>query len=140
MFEVIYYNFLLLFQFVIVILQSAYQNFYYILQLFLFPNIRNESPETLLHNQIFHHTGKTPNIFLIDVNTEKAKGEALDIKQATPFIDNCDIYAGTYADAVGSDIVIVTSGIGRKPGQSRLELVQTNVGIVKGLGLAVRDW
>ena len=77
--------------------------------------------------------GAATEVVLIDVNTEKAKGEALDIKQATPFIDNCDIYAGTYADAVGSDIVIVTSGIGRKPGQSRLELVQTNVGIVKGI-------
>ena len=75
--------------------------------------------------------GAASEVVLIDVNTEKAKGEALDIKQATPFIDNCDIYAGTYADAVGSDVVIITSGIGRKPGQSRLELVQTNVGIIK---------
>ena len=77
--------------------------------------------------------GAATEVVLIDVNTEKAKGEALDIKQATPFIDNCDIYAGSYADAVGSDIVIVTSGLGRKPGQTRLELVQTNVGIVKSI-------
>ncbi len=75
--------------------------------------------------------GAATEVVLIDVNTSKALGEALDIKQATPFIDNCDIYAGSYADAVGSDVVIITSGIGRKPGQSRLELVQTNVGIIK---------
>ena len=75
--------------------------------------------------------GAASEVVLIDVNTEKAKGEALDIKQATPFIDNCDIYAGSYTDAIGSDVVIITSGIGRKPGQSRLELVQTNVGIIK---------
>jgi L-lactate dehydrogenase len=75
--------------------------------------------------------GVASEVVLIDVNTEKALGEALDIKQATPFIDNCDIYAGSYADAVDSDVVIITSGIGRKPGQSRLELVQTNVGIIK---------
>ena len=75
--------------------------------------------------------GAASEVVLIDVNTDKALGEALDIKQATPFIDNCDIYAGSYADAVGSDVVIITSGIGRKPGQSRLELVQTNVGIIK---------
>ena len=75
--------------------------------------------------------GAASEVVLIDVNTDKALGEALDIKQATPFIDNCDIYAGSYADAAGSDVVIITSGIGRKPGQSRLELVQTNVGIVK---------
>ena len=75
--------------------------------------------------------GAASEVVLIDVNTEKALGEALDIKQATPIIDNCDIYAGSYADAVGSDVVIITSGIGRKPGQTRLELVQTNIGIIK---------
>ena len=75
--------------------------------------------------------GAASEVVLIDINTEKALGEALDIKQATPFIDNCDIYAGSYADAVDSDVVIITSGIGRKPGQSRLELVQINVGIIK---------
>ena len=72
-------------------------------------------------------------VVLIDINTEKALGEALDIKQATPFIDNCDIYAGSYADAVNSDVVIITSGVGRKPGQSRLELVQINVGIIESI-------
>ena len=75
--------------------------------------------------------GAATEVVLIDVNTERALGEALDIKQATPIIDNCDIYAGDYSDAAGSDVVIITSGIGRKPGQTRLELVQTNIGIIK---------
>ena len=75
--------------------------------------------------------GAASEVVLIDINMDKALGEALDIKQALPFIDNCNIYAGTYADAVGSDVVIITSGVGRKPGQSRLELVQTNVSITK---------
>ena len=77
--------------------------------------------------------GAASEVVLIDINTDKALGEALDIKQATPYIDNCDIYAGSYSDAVGSDVVIITSGIGRKPGQTRLELVQTNVGIIKSI-------
>ena len=77
--------------------------------------------------------GTASEVVLIDINTDKALGEALDIKQATPFIDNCDIYAGSYADAVGSDVVVITSGIGRKPGQTRLELVQTNVNIIKSI-------
>ena len=72
-------------------------------------------------------------VVLIDINTQKALGEALDIRQATPFLDNCDIYAGSYSDAVGSDVVIITSGVGRKPGQTRLELVQTNINIIKGV-------
>ena len=77
--------------------------------------------------------GAASEVVLIDINTEKARGEALDIKQATPFIDNCNIYAGSYADAANSDVVVITSGIGRKPGQTRLELVQTNVGIIKSI-------
>ena len=72
-------------------------------------------------------------VVLIDINTEKSLGEALDIKQATPFLDNCSIYAGSYRDAVDSDVVILTSGVGRKPGQSRLELVQTNVQIIRSI-------
>lgn len=70
-------------------------------------------------------------IVLIDVNHEKALGEALDIKQATPFLSPTKVYEGSYEDANGSDIVIVTSGIGRKPGQSRIDLAQTNVNIIK---------
>ncbi|MBE6683113.1 MAG: L-lactate dehydrogenase [Ruminococcaceae bacterium] len=76
-------------------------------------------------------------VVLIDINTEKALGEALDIKQATPFIDNCDIYAGSYRDAVDSDVVVITSGVGRKPGQTRLELVQTNVGIIRNISTEI---
>ena len=75
--------------------------------------------------------GAASEVVLIDVNKNKALGEALDIKQATPFIDNCDIRAGGYEDARDSNIVIITSGIGRKPGQTRLDLVQTNVDIIK---------
>ena len=75
--------------------------------------------------------GLASEIVMIDINNEKALGEALDIRQGTPFCGACSIYAGDYRDAVKSDIVIVTSGIARKPGQSRLELAQTNVNITK---------
>ena len=78
-------------------------------------------------------TGSVAEIVLIDVNEAKAKGEALDILQATPYLSPAKIYFGTYEDAVGSDIVIVTSGVGRKPGQSRIDLTQTNVNILKSI-------
>lgn len=78
-------------------------------------------------------TGSVSEIVLIDVNVEKAKGEALDIRQATPYLSPAKIYCGTYEDAVGSDIVIVTSGVGRKPGQSRIDLTQINVNILKSI-------
>ena len=77
--------------------------------------------------------GMASEIVMIDINSEKALGEALDIRQGTPFCSPCSIYAGSYLDAAGSNIVILTSGIARKPGQSRLELAQTNVNITKSI-------
>lgn len=77
--------------------------------------------------------GIASEIVMIDINNEKALGEALDIRQGTPFCGACSIYAGDYRDAVNSDIVILTSGIARKPGQTRLELAQTNVNITKSI-------
>ena len=52
-------------------------------------------------------------IVLIDINKEKAEGEVMDIIQGTSFRDPISIIAGEYEDAKGSDIVIITSGIGR---------------------------
>ena len=75
--------------------------------------------------------GIASEIVMIDINNEKAAGEALDISQGTPFCGACSIYAGDYSDAAGSNIVIISSGIARKPGQTRLELAQTNVDITK---------
>lgn len=77
--------------------------------------------------------GIASEIVMIDINNEKALGEALDIRQGTPFCGACSVYAGDYSDAKDSDIVIITSGVARKPGQSRLELAQTNVNITKSI-------
>ncbi len=77
--------------------------------------------------------GLASEVVMIDINQEKALGEALDIRQGVPFCNPATVYAGTYADAKGSDIVIITSGIARKPGQSRLDLAQTNVNVIKAV-------
>ena len=72
-------------------------------------------------------------IVLIDINKEKVAGEVMDIAQGTCFRDPVNIVAGEYEDAKDSDIVIITSGIARKPGQTRIELTQTNVNILKSI-------
>ena len=72
-------------------------------------------------------------IVMIDINREKAEGEVMDIAQGTCFRDPISIISGDYADAKGSDIVIITSGIARKPDQTRIELTQTNVNILKNI-------
>ena len=70
-------------------------------------------------------------IVLIDINKEKVEGEVMDIVQGTSFREPISVVAGDYEDAANSDIVIITSGIGRKPGQTRIDLAQTNVNILK---------
>ncbi|MCQ4640678.1 L-lactate dehydrogenase [Blautia coccoides] len=72
-------------------------------------------------------------IVLIDINKEKVAGEVMDIAQGTCFRDPINIVAGEYEDAKDSDIVIITSGIARKPGQTRIGLTQTNVNILKSI-------
>ncbi len=77
------------------------------------------------------NTDIASEIVLLDINKHKMEGEALDIAQGTCFRDPISIIAGEYEDAKGSDIVIITSGVARKPGQSRIELTKTNVQILK---------
>ena len=77
--------------------------------------------------------GIATEIVLIDVKKEKARGEALDIYQGITYCSPAIVRSGDYPDAAGSDIVIITSGIARKPGQTRLELIQTNAGIIRDI-------
>ncbi len=81
--------------------------------------------------------GVANEIVMVDVNKEKAFGEALDIYQGITFCSPAIIHSGDYEAAAGSDIVVITSGIARKPGQTRLELAQTNVNILKSIAPAI---
>ena len=77
--------------------------------------------------------GVASEIVLIDINSKKAMGEALDVYQGAPFHSPAIVRPGEYADAAGSDIVIITCGMPRKPGMSRLDLAQVNVDILKSV-------
>ena len=77
--------------------------------------------------------GIASEIVLIDVNKQKAFGEALDIYQGAPFCSPAIVRSGDYPAAAGSDIVVITSGLPRKAGQSRLDLAQANVNIMKDI-------
>ena len=81
--------------------------------------------------------GVASEIVLIDINKKKAIGEALDVYQGAPFHSPAIVRAGEYEDAANSDIVIITCGIARKPGMSRLDLAQTNVNILKDVAKSV---
>ncbi len=68
-------------------------------------------------------------LVMIDVNKEKAEGEAMDINHGLPFLGQMDIYAGDYSEVKDSDIIIITAGVNRKPGETRLDLAKKNIAI-----------
>ena len=76
-------------------------------------------------------SGLFSEIALIDANPEKAEGEAMDISHGIPFARQMKIYAGDYDDVKDAGIVIVTAGANQQPGETRLDLVNKNVGIFK---------
>ena len=78
-------------------------------------------------------SGLFTEIVLIDVDHTKAEGEAMDISHGIPFGKPMKIYAGTYDDIVGAEIIIITAGANQKPGETRLDLVHKNVAIYKSI-------
>ena len=78
-------------------------------------------------------SGLFSEMVLIDVNREKAEGEALDISHGLPFAKPMQIYAGDYRDAEDAAVVVVTAGAGQKPGETRLDLVNKNISIFKSI-------
>ena len=82
---------------------------------------------TLMQKGIFSE------LVLIDAVMEKAEGEAMDISHGLPFAHAMDIYAGTYADIEDASILIITAGANQKEGETRLDLVQKNAGIMRSI-------
>ena len=78
-------------------------------------------------------SGLFSEMVLVDVNKDKAEGEALDISHGLPFAKPMQIYAGEYKDTSDAAVVIVTAGAGQKPGETRLDLVKKNIGIFRSI-------
>ncbi|MBF0252823.1 MAG: L-lactate dehydrogenase [Candidatus Omnitrophica bacterium] len=75
--------------------------------------------------------GIAREIVIIDQNEEKAKGECMDLNHGMSFAHPTEIYSAGYEGCKNSDIVVITAGAKQKPGQTRLDLVQTNVDVFK---------
>lgn len=72
-------------------------------------------------------------IVLIDVNNEKTDGEAKDIRHGIPALGTADLYAGDYPDCADCDLIIITAGRGRRDGESRIDLMEENVKIMRSV-------
>ena len=78
-------------------------------------------------------SGLFSEMVLIDVDRDRAEGEALDISHGLAFARPMEIRAGSYQDAADADVIIVTAGAAQKPGETRLDLVSKNVRIFEGI-------
>ena len=72
-------------------------------------------------------------IVLIDVDHERAKGEAQDLGHGVPFHAPLEIYAGDYADLDDAGLIIITAGAAQRPGETRLDLVRKNTAIFQSI-------
>jgi L-lactate dehydrogenase len=76
-------------------------------------------------------SGLAAEIVLIDRNTAKAEGEAMDLNHAVPLVQPARIWAGDYKDCAGAAVTVVTAGSAQRPGETRLDLLQRNAAIFK---------
>jgi L-lactate dehydrogenase len=77
--------------------------------------------------------GVGSEIVLIDLNKDKAEGEAMDLRHGASFVNPVDIYAGDYEDLADAKLIIITAGAAQKPGETRLDLIKKNTGIFKNI-------
>lgn len=75
--------------------------------------------------------GVTEELVLIDLNKEKAMGDAMDLNHGCPFGSPMKIWAGDYSDCKDADLVVITAGANQAPGETRLDLVEKNAKIFK---------
>ncbi|SDS30931.1 L-lactate dehydrogenase [Polaribacter sp. KT25b] len=76
--------------------------------------------------------GTAKELVLIDINKERAIGEAMDLNHGMSFAPRkMKIYAGEYSDCEGADIVVITAGVPQKDGETRINLLNRNAAIMK---------
>jgi L-lactate dehydrogenase len=70
-------------------------------------------------------------VVLVDKNNDRANAEADDIRHAVPFAHPIEVRAGGYEDLTGSRVVVLCAGVGQKPGETRLQLLQRNAAVFR---------
>ena len=79
-------------------------------------------------------------IVLIDVIQEKAVGEAKDIRHGIPNMGTVDLYAGSYSDCKDCDLIVITAGRNRKKGETRLDMANENIAIMKNVIESIKQY
>jgi L-lactate dehydrogenase len=77
--------------------------------------------------------GVAQELGIIDIVKDKTKGDAIDLSDALPYTAPKKVYSADYSDCKDADIVVITSGAPQKPGETRLDLVNKNLGIINAV-------
>lgn len=77
--------------------------------------------------------GTTSEIAMIDLDKDRLAGEVMDLNHGVVFVPPVKVYAGTYEDCKDSNIVIITAGVGQKPGETRVDLLKRNIDVFKDI-------
>lgn len=70
-------------------------------------------------------------LVIVDIQTDHVNGDALDLEDVQPLTGPLNVHPGSYQDAADADLVVITAGVPRKPGETRLDLVNKNLSILK---------
>ena len=81
----------------------------------------------------FLQQGLFAQLVLLDVNREKAEGEAMDLSDGLPYGAAMEITAGDYDDIADCALVVITAGVNQKPGETRLDLIGKNTAILRSI-------
>lgn len=79
-------------------------------------------------------------IVLIDVDTKRAYGEALDIQHGISYMGMSSVRAGSFEDCANCDLIIITAGRARRVGETRLDMIADNVGIIKNVSDNIKKY
>ncbi|MCJ8013560.1 L-lactate dehydrogenase [Paenibacillus sp. KQZ6P-2] len=78
--------------------------------------------------------GVAEEMILIDINEKRAEGEAMDMQHGMAFATSpTRVTSGSYEDCGNVDVVVITAGVPQKPGETRLELIDKNAKVMKGI-------
>jgi L-lactate dehydrogenase len=77
--------------------------------------------------------GVAKEICLIDTDENKAEGEAMDLMHGVPFVQPVRVYSGDYTQCEDASLIVITAGANQKPGETRMDLVNKNVTILKSI-------
>ena len=86
------------------------------------------------------YTGEADEIVLIDIDRSKAEGQAKDISDAAAGLGNAvKVYAGDYVDAADADVMIMAAGRSRRPGETRLDMLDDSVRMIQDIIPGIKE-